>query len=373
MIPKNINKEHILRAIAKIDDEGVPNHRKSKKYSLWYLGRVYPPKYTVALANVFANGEMLDAEDFSGGKETNDFLMNFDFEITSSESKIEKRNSPDQTKVAKLKATKSTTKKIIFKDELLRIATVIIQSPEYRQPGKRERKKLLSDLIQQFGKSADVILLPAGFLKENKTPDYKYVESIIADKLNKEDLNTIVCLGIDGRNDKDQLALAVDRNGIISLARKFYPTDGERDSIDLAINYLSLENGFERMIKIKGKRLYMAVCYDVYGIKERENPNVDGILNLVHRFNPKGYGSSGESYFAKNGFAGASKHWKCPVFGAVTFFMRNIPEKWPSGVLWNQGNKEVKAWRYDDNGINPINEVEVNFDNEQALIRYFSF
>ncbi|PXF60765.1 MAG: hypothetical protein C4B59_08050 [Candidatus Methanogaster sp.] len=74
-------------------------------------------------------------------------------------------------------------------------------------------------------------------------------------------------------------------------------------------------------------------------------------MNLVHSFYPVGEGSSGAPYFAKHGFAGASKQWDCPVFGAVVFFGRNILENWPTGVYWNQGSKSTVDWAYADNPV----------------------
>jgi biotin operon repressor len=56
MIPQNITKEHILKAIQEIDKNGVPEERLSTKYYLQYNGKNYPPKYTISLANKYANG-----------------------------------------------------------------------------------------------------------------------------------------------------------------------------------------------------------------------------------------------------------------------------------------------------------------------------
>ena len=381
MIPKNITSEFILKAIAKIDKEGVPSKRLSKKYNLRYMDKVYPPKYTVGLANLFANGTMLEPKDYSGGKETNCFLMDLGFEISSTEGMLEKRAvqkgvvEEHESKAVSSLVKEPVTVKPLHGEQSIKIATVIIESPEIKQPTNKERQSLLGDMIVRLGKSADVILLPAGFFKERRKADnlYSKVETFIIDMLGKADLDTMVCLGIDGRNGVDQIGLAINRNGIVSMARKFNPTDGERDYIDAAEDYLARENDCERIVEVKGKRLYLAICYDVYGINKRKlkNPKVDGILSLVHRFEPKGYGSSGDVYFAKCGFGGASKQWKCPVFGAVTFFQRTIPERWPSGVLWNQGDKKVSEWKYKENGIKPINEIEINSKYEKALIRFF--
>jgi len=75
MIPKNINQKHILKAIKEIDINGVPKGRASRKFLLKYKTKTYPPKYTVGLANKFANGKELNPDRYSGGVgETNAFL-----------------------------------------------------------------------------------------------------------------------------------------------------------------------------------------------------------------------------------------------------------------------------------------------------------
>jgi len=81
MIPKNICRIHVLRAIEEITKNGVPQNRGPTKYQLLFEGRHYPPKYVVALANEYANGHLLGSNDFGGGTETNNFLRNLGFEI----------------------------------------------------------------------------------------------------------------------------------------------------------------------------------------------------------------------------------------------------------------------------------------------------
>lgn len=88
-IPKNINKEHILKAIQKINNDGVPEKRESTRYTLHYEGVNYPPKYVISIANVFANGSVYSPSLFSGGVETNNFLSRIGFNI------IENKNSKE--------------------------------------------------------------------------------------------------------------------------------------------------------------------------------------------------------------------------------------------------------------------------------------
>lgn len=71
-IPSNIQREHILRAITEIKEQGCPPHNGSTKYDLIYLGKRYPPKYVISLANKFANGKLFDVSRFSSGEETNE-------------------------------------------------------------------------------------------------------------------------------------------------------------------------------------------------------------------------------------------------------------------------------------------------------------
>ena len=81
MIPDNITREAVLKAIAEIDSEGIPLTRKSRIYHLVLNGKEYPPKYVITIANKYVNGYELSHEEFTGGKQTNDFLRNLGFVI----------------------------------------------------------------------------------------------------------------------------------------------------------------------------------------------------------------------------------------------------------------------------------------------------
>jgi len=58
MIPKNINRGHIIKAIEEIKKVGIPTGRISRKFLREYNGEFYPPKYTISLANVDGNAIM---------------------------------------------------------------------------------------------------------------------------------------------------------------------------------------------------------------------------------------------------------------------------------------------------------------------------
>jgi copper chaperone CopZ len=81
MIPLNIERKHIIKAIRGIDSNGIPPGRESRSFFLIFERKQYPPKYLLSLANKFANGEELDPSRFSGGHETNNFLKRLEFDI----------------------------------------------------------------------------------------------------------------------------------------------------------------------------------------------------------------------------------------------------------------------------------------------------
>lgn len=90
-VPANISKDHLLKAINKIDQEGIPVGGDSRYYDVLFNGQIYPPKLIVSYANSFANGKQLDRNSFRGGKDTECFklLEENGFEI---KPKVEKEN-----------------------------------------------------------------------------------------------------------------------------------------------------------------------------------------------------------------------------------------------------------------------------------------
>jgi MoxR-like ATPase len=91
MIPNNIKAEHIIKAIAEIDQgREIPSDRDFHKHELNYNGNAYPPKFVISLANKYANGKELEPHEFSGGDETNTFLRSRGFEVVFFDSDTSK-------------------------------------------------------------------------------------------------------------------------------------------------------------------------------------------------------------------------------------------------------------------------------------------
>lgn len=381
MIPSNIEKRHVIDAMRKIDSDGFPSGRGSKKFLLDFEGKRYPPKYVISLADKFANGKELNPSMFNGGQETNGFLKRLGFDIVEvfppghdptthpdDGGEAERLNTHDPNSsndVAKSNGVIESRRK----DLNGWVATVVLQSDSDSDYSNDDRMEELLAIVDRIatGTSGDgVILFPGGWFctkKEKPSTIYDWVEKQIKNILEKTKSHIFVCIGIDGSSEAEcgntQIGLSVDRVGINAMGRKFHPAPQERGHVELAEDYSSKEDGKSRIFELNGVKYFMCVCYDTYGIRHLStlNPDVDVVLNLVHCFYPKGKGPSGDPYFARHGFAGASKQWRCPVFGTAVFFNRDIPESWPTGVYWNRGDISTRNWSY---AYNPIKH-EDNF------------
>jgi len=53
-IPKNITKEHLLKAISKIESEDIPKDGNSQYCDVIFNGKNYPPKIIVSYVNIFS-------------------------------------------------------------------------------------------------------------------------------------------------------------------------------------------------------------------------------------------------------------------------------------------------------------------------------
>jgi hypothetical protein len=234
------------------------------------------------------------------------------------------------------------------------IATVTIRSEHEKDSTKNdERLKEIPMIIASIleSRSTDgVILFPAGWVhtgKENAKTEEDAVSLAVTTALIQSFSDVLVCIGIDGRMDNqgfdhDQIALVIDKNGIKQRVRKFCASPQEKEAISNDLEPM-IEAKASHILSFKNKKFFISVCYDVYANKSRPkgfeltNPGIDYVLNLVHRF-PKSGEGSGVWYYVRDNFGGASRDWKCPVFGTGIFIKRDIADMWRSGVFWNLGN-----------------------------------
>jgi len=74
-VPNNITKEHLLKAIERIDNEGIEKGSQSSTYDVLFEGKRYPPKLIVSFSNVYANDEELIRGEFDSGENTPSFKL----------------------------------------------------------------------------------------------------------------------------------------------------------------------------------------------------------------------------------------------------------------------------------------------------------
>ena len=230
-----------------------------------------------------------------------------------------------------------------------------------------------------------VILFPGGWFhngNESSESSFPYIEKNIKKALQKIPTHIIVSLGIDGSLDDegfdvDQLAITLDKTGIIAVGRKFHVlTKRERDRVNLAPDYLHGDFGKPRIFSLNAVRFFPAICYDTYGLQQDKlvNPGVDVILSHVHYFVPNNEsGPKGVVDFVRKGFAGSSAQWRCPVFGAAIFIRRPIPKSWRTGMNYRSFSKSYTDCKIDENSVIPIWSFKDDHINEgSALIQIYT-
>ena len=147
--------------------------------------------------------------------------------------------------------------------------------------------------------------------------------------------------------------MSVNQDGILAAGRKFYPTEVEKPRIKRASSFLEKEYGCERIFTAVNKKFYMAVCYDIFGINKikGKNPEVDAVLNLVHRFEPIERALLEMCILSKMDLQEHLKIGDVLCLQVTVFKNRDIPGAMAFGVLWNQGDDSTKNWKYEYNGI----------------------
>ncbi len=63
-IPKTINRNHVLKALAKIDLEGVPARNVARNTILRYKTKPYPTKWVICQAYIFDAGQEWPTKKF---------------------------------------------------------------------------------------------------------------------------------------------------------------------------------------------------------------------------------------------------------------------------------------------------------------------
>lgn len=140
--PSNIEKEHLLKAFQKINQEGVTSLEDSNYYEVKFAEKFYPPKLVVSYANIYANGFELDRKSFEGGVGTPCFklLEKHGFEIFTKE--LDELFSPDEIREYLN----------YFKDDLLLIHFFEFASQVFHDGKFSETDKRIAFTLRKNGK-----------------------------------------------------------------------------------------------------------------------------------------------------------------------------------------------------------------------------
>jgi len=228
------------------------------------------------------------------------------------------------------------------------VATVTLEVKSGKEPkSDLERINDLKIIVTKILEEIDgdgIVVFPAGFLStgsdEIKCPFYSEISRAIQNALPDNERNIAIVAGIDGhentqKNARDQVAIAVNKTRILSIARKHWPTHDDKQFGLKKSDFSDSECGKNRFFTLNGTRYYIAVCYDVHaghqgGIK-KDHAAFDVILNPIHKFEA----GSGIADFVRKGMGLESRMWDCPVFGSVKFINNStILDVWKAGVYW---------------------------------------
>lgn len=114
-----ITKDHIEKAIADIDRNGIKSTEQSRYYDLIYNGKTYPPKLVISLCGKYAFGSEIPRTKFSGGIGTPSFNC-----LTSHGFVIHKKGETDSTLVDIFRTVMNRSNNV--RSEILRIMKLVI-------------------------------------------------------------------------------------------------------------------------------------------------------------------------------------------------------------------------------------------------------
>ncbi len=126
MIPRELKEDHILQAIERIDDTGVPPRRKSRRYDLVFEGKRYPPKYVISLAIGFTPG--VEHPPRFNAVEAKDYLLGHNYEVSDRSAKSALSIAPEDDE----SAFPEGTARYAFHRKLERDAKIVRKAKENR-------------------------------------------------------------------------------------------------------------------------------------------------------------------------------------------------------------------------------------------------
>jgi 5-methylcytosine-specific restriction protein B len=261
-IPKNILKEHLLKAIEKIDQDGIPKDGDSQYYDVLYKGKRYPPKLIVSYANLFSNGVELDRNTFHGGLNTPSFILleknGFDI-IPKKEINSEKNYYPELSKFLSQARTNDLRTFGYIRDfEGLKIKISFGQGNQARVPWIAFLNNI--DKVQNgiypvylFFKEKNLLILSYGVSETNvplrkwNIPNSKTIENLFSERNLGEPpkyKNSFVFKCYDLEDEINENQINKDLQNIISIYKEINPLMPQLEFNFNSFNLSSIQSGF---------------------------------------------------------------------------------------------------------------------------------
>lgn len=294
-ILNELTQANILAALKKIDCEEMPERRQSTGYDLVFGDKLYPPKYVLSVAVGETGRKRLRADEFYGGKQTNDILEKLGFEIRKKGEiqAAQQRNIGGRIESRRIR--KSAQNRFSASPTIVRI--VVDGSPNNDESKNNivGARKMLRDAFADWpnGK-AKFALTPGGFICAPFPNDYdgrigwdsrpqdfasliptaqKAIDKVLIDKIKHIAVKKamFLTLGVDLCDDDEGAhaelvaMIKTDSGKTIRWTGKSYPTLDQQNDL---VNESNLDSHF---LRVAGERVLILGCHD---------------LNM---FNPRGY------------------------------------------------------------------------------------
>ena len=179
-IPK-LTKSDIEKALKYIDENGIPEKNKIKKYEMLVEAKKYPPKYVVAVANHLDNGTDISNDAFNSIASMN-LLKSLGFEIHEIDTQKQELSKVEKKQDCKILFISKKNQPSFHDVSVVRTHLVVLQNldnPDFNYCSIAENtstvvKKLIAFLAEHKYELADL-----SHLYENKRNAYSRDKKVI--------------------------------------------------------------------------------------------------------------------------------------------------------------------------------------------------
>lgn len=319
MIPSNISSEHIIQAIGRVDRDGIPPGRTSRKYQLIYNGNAYPPKYIISCANYYANGEEHPSDLFGGGNESNGFLRTLGFTVADMSGQV---TLPKKTAVPTIDPQSDSHNKPRIQLKNCESTRHTERCPECKTAVKNMLSEIYGEVIKEY--PIQVETNPEKYSENKHTECLRAIHAKLADFRGHDGFAKAKTLSVDYFVPSENLIVEFDESQHFTNARKItldsYPEslntgysldrwkglclslnkhdndppyrDEQRAWYDTVRDFYPSENGLNPLVRLYAGEMRWCTLNpenrdDVEYFKNRilNKSETDGIYPLIEQFN----------------------------------------------------------------------------------------